>query len=241
MRANFKSWDTVWDKKEFGGIARAYTRMLEKRLLNHWKPKKGAILEAGCGLGRNLLDLWDGGEQELIGVDYSKNAVDKAKKLFRERGIKGQFVLGDIRHLPFKDNSVDLIFNQGVIEHFTDPGEPVREMLRVTKKRIVILVPNTLSFDGLISIILRWLGKIRLYNYASRFPYGIETFFTKKSLCRLLKESGCRILYSRNIGVVPVAPIPARFFPPWAIHLFERLERLPLPKREIFVVAEKII
>ena len=212
MAKSYKSWDNVWGKKEFGGIARAHTRTIEKRLLNKWKPRKGIILEAGCGLGRNLFDMYNKDNKEkvkLIGVDYSSNAIEKAKKLFKKEGINAQFFVMDIRNLQFKDNSIDMVFNQGVIEHFSDPKEPLKEMLRITKKRVIIMVPNTLSWDGIISIILKGLSKIGLYDYKTRFPYDIKIFFTKRSLCRLLKKLGFTIVYSKNIGFIPVLPIPA--------------------------------
>ena len=177
---------------------------------------------------------------KLIGIDYSSNVIKKAKKLFKERGAKAKFILGDISSLKFEDNSVDLVFNQGVIEHFQKPEESLKEMIRVTKKRIIVIVPNALSFDGIISIILKGLSKCGLYDYKTRFPYDWKIFFTQKSLCNLLRKLNCKIVYSKNIGIMPILPIPAKIVPLWVIKMSVNLVKFPLPKREIFVVADKI-
>src|SRR3989338_3039087 len=193
-----ENWNSKWKREEFGGIARTCAQIIENELLDKWCPKKGTIIEAGCGLGRNLLHMSKCKDLKLIGIDYYSNVIKKAKKLFKERGAKAKFILGDISSLKFEDNSVDLVFNQGVIEHFQKPEESLKEMIRVTKKRIIVIVPNALSFDGIISIILKGLSKCGLYDYKTRFPYDWKIFFTKKSLCNLLRKLNCKIVYSKN-------------------------------------------
>ena len=48
--------------------------------------------------------------------------------------------LGD--QLPFKGNSYDFVINSHVIEHFFDPVNALKEWLRVTKKYVLMIVPN---------------------------------------------------------------------------------------------------
>ncbi len=43
----------------------------------------------------------------------------------------GGDVIGDCLQLPFRDDSVNLILSQAVLEHVTDPQQAVDEMLRV--------------------------------------------------------------------------------------------------------------
>ena len=52
--------------------------------------------------------------------------------------------------MKFNNNTFDVTFNTGVIEHFDDDkinNKPVEEMIRVTKKKgkIIILVPSAYS------------------------------------------------------------------------------------------------
>lgn len=57
------------------------------------------------------------------------------------------FIRGDIFDLPFKDQSLDVCFNQGVIEHFDDPQihAILKEVRRVCRKKAVFCVPSVTS------------------------------------------------------------------------------------------------
>jgi arsenite methyltransferase len=81
------------------------------------------ILDAGCGSGFSALLLWSDflNDHDYLGVDIS-DAVWVAKKRFEEAGVKGEFLKSDIVNLPVADNSVDIIFSEGVLHH-TDSTE----------------------------------------------------------------------------------------------------------------------
>jgi SAM-dependent methyltransferase len=92
------------------------------------------VVEAGCGVGSWVLYLQQQGFNNIIGVD---NYVPALKQL-EARG--GRAVDGDIRSLPFDDNSVDVCLSLGVVEHFPEgPDALLREMAR-------ILVPGGYMF-----------------------------------------------------------------------------------------------
>ena len=57
----------------------------------------------------------------FLGVDVSE-AVDMAASRFAERGIQGAFMQADIVDLPIPEESVDVIFSEGVLHH-TDSTE----------------------------------------------------------------------------------------------------------------------
>ncbi len=97
------------------------------------------ILDAGCGEGFTLAKLYElkiG--KELAGIDYSKIAIDTAKKLFPYLNVK----TGDIYKLPYKDNSFDLVICTEVLEHLEKPVEAISELKRVSSKYILFTVPN---------------------------------------------------------------------------------------------------
>jgi ubiquinone/menaquinone biosynthesis C-methylase UbiE len=52
------------------------------------------------------------------------------------------FVLADACHLPFKDNSFDLVRSDGLIEHLTNPILLLEEMIRVSKFQIIVKCPH---------------------------------------------------------------------------------------------------
>jgi len=77
-------------------------------------PVSGRILDLCCGDG-----IWSKGMQnvnpnlELYGIDVSKGAIEKARKLLRVD--KGHFIIGNAETaLPFRDGCFDLVFARGV-------------------------------------------------------------------------------------------------------------------------------
>ncbi len=78
--------------------------------------RKGRLLDAGCGSGKYSIPLQMRGF-EVIGVDVSPDALKMAAKggVCRELDIK--FLAADICHLPFQDESFDVIWCYGVLQH----------------------------------------------------------------------------------------------------------------------------
>lgn len=99
-------------------------------------PPSPRILDAGCGTGRNLLELRQRGSAE--GVDLSPRAVD----FCRQRGLEG-VQEGSLEDIPFEDGRFDLVLATDVIEHLPDDGPALVEMRRVSAPggRLLITVP----------------------------------------------------------------------------------------------------
>ena len=109
-------------------------------LISLIKPLKAeSILDTGCGEGFTMDKLAKLGiGKKIEGIEYSKEAISFGKKLFPNLIIKQ----ASIYDLPYKDNSFDLIICTEVLEHLEDPAKALREMLRVSKKYIILSVPN---------------------------------------------------------------------------------------------------
>ncbi len=99
-------------------------------------PTNPAILDAGCGTGRNLVEY--GRLGSAVGVDFSSEAVAAC----RERGLR------DVTHarledMPFDPGSFDLLLACDVIEHIEDDVGALRELRRVASAgaQLVLTVP----------------------------------------------------------------------------------------------------
>jgi len=81
------------------------------------------ILDAGCGAGYSALLLFADHlkEHDYLGVDISE-AVDIGRQRFAEKGYPGDFLQANLLELPIPDESVDMIFCEGVLHH-TDSTE----------------------------------------------------------------------------------------------------------------------
>lgn len=97
------------------------------------------ILDAGCGEGF-IMNLMSANIQnaEIVGLEYTKEALDVARKM--NPGLK--YVQGDIYNMPFGDASFDIVVCTEVLEHLEDPVTALNELQRVSKKYILLTVPN---------------------------------------------------------------------------------------------------
>ena len=94
------------------------------------------ILDAGCGSGRNMVELADFGE--VTGIDIS----DYSAEVARARNV-GPVEVGELSALPFGDATFGLVTTLDVIEHVDDDVEALREMRRVARPdgRLLVTVP----------------------------------------------------------------------------------------------------
>lgn len=96
--------------------------------------------------------------RKIEGIEYSKEAISLGKKLFPNLTFKE----GSAYKLPYKDNSFDLVVCTEVLEHLDAPSKILKEILRVSKKYLLISVPNEPFF--MLSNFLRGKNLSRLGN-----------------------------------------------------------------------------
>jgi SAM-dependent methyltransferase len=99
-------------------------------------PEKPALLDAGCGTGRNLVEF--GSLGPATGVDPSVDAV----AFCHRRGLENVRCAG-LEDLPFDDGQFDLFLACDVLEHIEDDNAALAELRRVaaTDAHLVITVP----------------------------------------------------------------------------------------------------
>ncbi len=99
-------------------------------------PPDARILDAGCGSGRNMVELVRFGS--VTGTDVSERALELA----RERGV-GEVELAPLESLPFDDAAFDVITCLDVVEHIPEEAGALQELRRVVAPagRLVVTVP----------------------------------------------------------------------------------------------------
>lgn len=116
--------------------------ILEKYL----KTSKAAnVLEIGCGTAIDSHYLSKSfGDIAFWASDISKEAVEVARKTGEMLGSKVNLIVADVETMRFDDGFFDLVFSQGVMEHFKDPLPAMKEQARVLKTGgyLVVDVPQ---------------------------------------------------------------------------------------------------
>jgi len=119
------------------------------RLLSYKKNHPIKILELGCGSGKGSLLLSK--DIHLTLVDFSEEALNLARFFSQKlkRGKKVKYINADIFDVPLHDNSYDLVWNAGTIEHYKEREiiALIKKMVRLTKigGHILIGLPNPKS------------------------------------------------------------------------------------------------
>ncbi|MFY1643835.1 class I SAM-dependent methyltransferase [Methanoculleus bourgensis] len=188
---NTELWDKIWKKdqiiSDYSIRYLSFMTEIERALL-----AGSTVCEAGCGTGQTLrvFSL----RHRTIGLDISANALNLA------RNNCNAPIQGDIFRIPLRDETCDLIYNSGVIEHFIYPGNvaAVAEMARVTRRggRIIVIVPNTLCLWNKI-------GKEIAYRM-KRFEFGYEEDYSPRRLKTTLEEAGVEVTGYFGLQATPV-------------------------------------
>src|SRR5438094_4832154 len=114
-------------------------------------PASSRILDAGCGSGVTAARLMERG-YAVWGIDLAEPMIRQARELCGS----DQFGVGDIEHLPFADNSFDVVVSLGVIEYLESDEQALREIRRVLRPggRAVVAIPSGSSplrrMDGVV-------------------------------------------------------------------------------------------
>lgn len=98
------------------------------------------ILDAGCGTGLYGLILAENKDYEVIGVDITKTAIEKAKELAIRQNVSFYPMVGDLERLPFKDNTFDVVFSGRVLHHFPSLKNACSELCRVSNNGGIIAI-----------------------------------------------------------------------------------------------------
>lgn len=150
-----------------GALDPGRVRLLERHAVG---PR---VLDAGCGGGAYVEHLAGRGF-EATGVD-----VDPQFLSLREGGgRKGSYHQADLTALPFPDKHFDSACCFDVLEHLDD-GLALRELLRVTKRRLLVTVPRKDSELGTFGL--------TFFHYQDRTHLRE---YTEESLAGALREAG---------------------------------------------------
>jgi SAM-dependent methyltransferase len=177
-------WSAFWRGRRTPDEFYPPSPRVREHLLRHLTPA-ARVLEVGAGSGRDSAALARAGARAFL-LDASAGALDLAARAdasFRGRSL----VRGDAVRSPFPDETFDLVFHQGLLEHFPDPRPLLLENRRVLRPRGVLLVDVPQTFHP-------WTVLKKALIAVDRWFAGWETQYTPSELERLVGDAGFELV-----------------------------------------------
>ncbi len=145
------------------------------------------VLEVGCGRAVLSYGLAERVHGDYWALDLLPEALAVAEEMGHFFAKPIRLAQGDARALGFADEVFDMVFSQGLLEHFIDPLPLLREQARIVKRegRLAIDVPQ--KYNPYTRI------KRKLIERGA-WEYGWETEFSYGELKRLGAKVGLRVV-----------------------------------------------
>ena len=181
-----------------------FHHLWKRKMVEVANPEQGnKVLDCATGSGdiAFLINKKLNSTGKVIGIDFCKNLIQKAKKRSVEKQVSIDFQYGDILSLPFDNETFDITTASFAIRNMSDPIKALHEMARVTRSGGKVIILETGQPKGLFGIAYRWYMKYiipilswiivrdKAYAYlyfirsSSQFPYGNNFKKMTKKIC----------------------------------------------------------
>lgn len=174
----------------------------------------GPMLDFGFGVGYFVLEGLRR-EMDIYGVDLLPGKIERYRQLvdFTESPAawKNRCVVGNGEELPFRSNEFSAISSWYVFEHIANPAQVLREIVRITRRRGIIVIRAQDARNGWeghckipwIPFLSRRLGRAWIDEFDARPELRDGVYdITQPQIIAILRELDCRI--------VKKAPAPSR-------------------------------
>jgi len=145
------AWDKlyrIYEPTFLGSIMYNSHRKVLKRVMTKTLelPKNYSLLDIGCGKCSTLLSFREWGFENSIGIDLAKSGLE----ICECNGLKlGKDVFEiDATNTSWEDKKFDIVFSEGILEHYENFMPFVDEMSRLSRKYVILVQPNHFSLYG---------------------------------------------------------------------------------------------
>lgn len=182
-----------------------WIRLIPRRKILKQLPEnlsKKRILDLGCGPSSTLFDFYGKNLPDYIGLDLSFYALRLTQRMFP----RGLFILASAESLPFRENSVDVVFAYGLFHHLPSHEENVVEIIPVIKPNGYLigsdpLFESHISRQNLISRYNIFGNNRELFKkYPMRKMSANNEWINWKNLLCILKNKANVIEASYEVG-----------------------------------------
>jgi SAM-dependent methyltransferase len=202
QRADLAAWSDHWSEDNQQSAAQKFFSFYRKAIfartvqyfVDKYFPEDGVFVEAGSGTSETSMRIDKaGGSRKLTAVDIVHPILMRCHPAMDFR------VCSDIFSLPFRDGSVDGIWNVGVMEHFTHEqiDAIMRECHRVLKRDapLILLWPGVSSVPQRMLRVAEWVLNKRQSGEKIQFhPDEISQLRSAREGRHVLARNGFEVL-----------------------------------------------
>lgn len=161
-------------------------------------PSESRILEIGAGGSYALPALVKRNGCTGFGVEPDTDGLRRLRRFAQTAGVSVDLIQGDGFALPFDDSAFDVVYSQGLVEHFEEAqtADLLSEHRRVCRDDgvVIVSVPNQWNL----------LHTFRKKILGTRYEYYPERSFTPSKLNEVLRSCGLQVVAVD--GVLPLWP-----------------------------------
>ncbi len=143
-------------------------------------PHCAVAADLGCGTGA-LLPAIRKKARSVIGVDKSPKMLEEAAHRLAQNGKGIELRIGEIEHLPMRDNEVDAAVINMVLHHLPSPDAGIHEAARVLRKGgalVIVDLEKHQNEEMRRRYDHRWLGFTRknMERWLSAGGFSVQSF-----------------------------------------------------------------
>jgi len=174
-------------RKTYLGLIARWTEVTDKQRI-----LKTDLFAEAFGLEQFLFDAVPV-NSNVVGIDISAEIVEQAKRQARQRGMDaGKYLCCDVKQLPLRDNSIDLVISDSTLDHFPSEGDIVtalKELGRVLRDGGILI----LTIDNKSNLTYPPYFIVRLWMKLGLSPYFIGRTLSLSKLRHTLEEIGLSV------------------------------------------------
>jgi 2-polyprenyl-6-hydroxyphenyl methylase/3-demethylubiquinone-9 3-methyltransferase len=145
------------------------------------------VLDIGCG-GGLACEFLAKQKANVSGIDLSLNSIKIAEEHARESLLQIDYQCGVAEHLPYDENTFDVVVCFDVLEHVEDLSKVISEAYRVLKKKGLFFF-DTINRTFQSKLIMIWL----LEYVVRQIPCGLHDwnkFINPQELTDIMESTG---------------------------------------------------
>lgn len=182
---------------ESTGLARAVERMIDVIVAPAGIRENHRVVDAGCGVGGTGIYLAKNHGCAVSGVNISREQLELAEKKASDAGLDDQvsFAYADCsQHLPFADDSVDVVVNIESAGHYSDRSRFLQEVRRILKPGGRIVAMDWMVCDGLQP------GRHEKYIEPLCGAWNIHSLESRSTYAERLRDAGLTVIEMDGFG-----------------------------------------